>query len=138
MPQVYLGNIRPHQWAFNRDAVCQDYCAVWVRRFFKSKYDAKPKMTYCKENNLWYYNDFGLHHINIHNANGFFNSSLGCVILDSEDEFIKIFRPTLKLVPKEYRNQIPVFVIQLDYLDMKAQAIGGIDILNPNSKKAIQ
>ena len=144
MPQVYYGNIRPHNWVDWRLAVCQDFCKLWVRRFDTKQSTLYQK--YCDENNLWYYDDFGLHHINIHGAwwkwsmkymPEWINTSLGCAIHKNEKVYRNVFVPILKSVSKDKINYIPVFVIQLDYLDMKANAIDGQDFMKPNSKKAV-
>lgn len=91
--QSYIGNIRNHRWIPNRLAICQDNDAIWVRRY---------------ENNKWF-EENGYFGINIHNSAGFFNSSLGCVILSSEDSYINSFRPLLK---KVQGKSVPVIVME--------------------------
>ena len=117
--QVYYGNIRNHRGIYNRLAICQDNCKVFVRRYI---------------NNKWF-EEQGHFGINIHNSNGLFNSSLGCVILADESRYINSFRPLLREVKKK-TNHIPVAVINIKWLNKQAKAIGGIDIENPNSNKA--
>ena len=91
--QIYLGNIRNHRLQSNREAICQDNCDVWVRRYINGQWmEEKGK--------------FG---INIHNPQGARNSSLGCIILSSDDDYINEFRPLLRRVK---RSNIPVAVIR--------------------------
>jgi len=119
--QVYFGNIRSHNFVFGRDAICQDNCKVFVRRYI---------------NKEWY-EESGYFHINIHNANGFFNSSLGCVILADEKRFISTFRPLLREA-KKVSNKIPVAVLNIEWLEMKAEAYNGHDkTINPEAKEGI-
>jgi hypothetical protein len=93
--QSYLGNIRNHHWTPGRVAICQDNCKVWVRRY---------------NGNTWV-EQYGFFTINIHNPQGFFNSSLGCIILATDDSYISTFRPLLNKV-KLVTNEIPVIVMQ--------------------------
>lgn len=78
--QMYYGNIRNHRGIFGRLAICQDNCKVWVRRYKGGNWIEEQ-------------GHFG---INIHNPAGAFNSSLGCVILDTDSHYINEFRPLLK------------------------------------------
>jgi len=109
MPQVYFANIRNHRQIPGRICLAQDLCKVWVKRFQGVK--------------NW--EDHGNFGINIHNSAGFFNSSLGCVILASEDDFIKEFRPLLKRC--KYKSKIPAAVMQLEHFEVCAEAINGKD-----------
>ena len=119
--QAYYGNIRNHRGIYNRDAICQDVDKVFVRRYTGSKW----------------YDESGYFGINIHNSNGLFNSSLGCVILADEKRYINTFRPLLREA-KQISNKIPVVVINIKWLEEKANAIDGQDFMKPNSKKAVQ
>jgi|SRR5574343_72548 hypothetical protein len=97
LEQCYVGNIRNHHYTPNRPAICQDFCRVWVGR-----YDGKNG-----------YEQFGYFTMHIHNPAGFFNSSLGCTILSTDDSYISTFRPLLKkLIAEGYTRNIPVFVMQ--------------------------
>jgi len=93
MEQVYFGNSRNHRSQPNRIAICQDTCQVFVKRY---------------KGPTWY-EDLGFFGINIHNPKGFFNSSLGCVILAKDSDYLNDFRPLLKRVSK---SRIPVAVIR--------------------------
>jgi hypothetical protein len=98
--QFYYGNIRNHRGIPGRTAVCQDFCTVWVRRYFMSilgKWD--------------FIDEKGFLGINIHDKGGFFNSSLGCTILDSQDDYSKYFKPLLDKIKKVNSRDIPVMVI---------------------------
>ena len=92
--QVYFGNIRNHWWTLGRDAICQDNCDVWVRRY-----------TLLTD----YYEEKGRFHINIHNNAGAFNSSLGCTIFADDSEYFNHFRPLLRNCTN--KNYVPVSVI---------------------------
>jgi len=117
--QVYFGNIRNHRGIYNRLAICQDNSDVYVRRYTGNKW----------------YEEHGKFGINIHNPAGFFNSSLGCVILANESRYINSFRPLLREVKKK-TNHIPVAVFNLKEFEKQAEAIEGVDIESPNSHKA--
>lgn len=104
--QVYTGNVRPHRWIAGRLAICSDK-GCWYRRT-NSKgegYEAK----------------FGQIGINIHDTGGFWNSSLGCVILESDSDYKNVFKPLLKRVSNS--NSIPVAVINQDYFTDELKAI---------------
>lgn len=119
--QVYYGNIRNHRGIYNRDAICQDNCKVWVRRY---------------KNDKWY-EELGHFGINIHNSAGFFNSSLGCVILADEKRYTQVFRPLLREA-KTISNKIPVAVMNINWIRQKADAIDGKDFkTNPEARKGI-
>ena len=91
--QIYYGNVRNHRWIPGRDAICQDNNEIYVRRY---------------ENGEWF-EEKGHFGINIHNSAGFFNTSLGCVVLASEDSYLNEFRPLLRRVQK---INIPVAVLR--------------------------
>ena len=91
--QIYFGNSRNHKSIPKRIAICQDTCQIYVKRY---------------KGPTWW-EDLGRFGINIHNSNGLFNSSLGCVILAKEDDYINEFRPLLNRVEK---SKIPVAVIR--------------------------
>ena len=98
--QIYFGNIRNHRQVAGRDAICQDLCEVYVRRY---------------EGGSWF-EEKGFFGINIHNPAGAYNSSLGCVIISTDDDYLSEFRPLLRRVNKK---NIPVAIIRdnkfLDY-----------------------
>lgn len=93
--QIYAGNIRNHRWIAGRIAICQDLYPVKVRRY---------------QNSSRYYEETGFFGINIHDNGGFWNSSLGCVILESEDEYKESYKPLLKSAAN--KNYVPVAVIR--------------------------
>lgn len=94
LPQIYLGNIRNHRQILGRPAICQDFDSVWVRRY--------------NSNGIWK-DENGLFGINIHDRGGFFNSSLGCIILGSEEEYRNEYKP---LLLRSEKKNIPVAVMQ--------------------------
>ena len=119
--QVYFGNIRPHKWIRWRTCIAQDKCKLWVHRF---------------TNRTDFYNDFGHFGINIHNPAKYFNSSLGCVILAYEKRYTDVFKPLLLSV--ENKNNIPVAVMNISWLERKAEAYNGINNkVNPEPEKAL-
>jgi hypothetical protein len=96
-PQLYFGNIRNHHWTPGRLCIAQDNCKVWVRRY----YDKDPSHYIDREGNFT---------INIHDNGGFYNSSLGCVILADETDYHEEFYPLLKnCTNKDY---VPVMIIR--------------------------
>lgn len=94
--QIYYGNIRNHRWTFGRLAICQDFCEVYVIRFIKGK----PS------------EECGLFKINIHDNGSSYNSSLGCVIIATQQENKKYYQPLLSRVRKIQERNIPVAVIR--------------------------
>jgi len=111
LSQSYVGNIRNHKWIFGRICIAQDNSNIWVGRFTRGIKDYKE-----------YRGKFG---INIHDNGGFFNSSLGCVVLAKQTDFYEEFSPLLKRVKAiaEFRDFIPVIVIGYklfeNHLDIK-------------------
>lgn len=104
--QIYTGNIRPHRWIAGRLAICSDKGCWYRRTDSKGKpYDAK----------------FGQIGINIHDTGGYFNSSLGCIILESDSEYKNVFKPLLKRCTNS--NNIPVVVINQDYFKEELKVI---------------
>jgi len=73
--------VRPHRWILGRDALCQDVNKVNIART-----DIKGNVI-KKETDF-----FG---INIHDSGGYRNSSLGCTILASNDDYKYKFRPLI-------------------------------------------
>jgi hypothetical protein len=98
LEQVYVGNVRPHRWIAGRLAICSDN-GCWFRRTDTVGRDGD--FTFDKIG------------INIHDTGGFWNSSLGCVILESDDEYKNVFKPLLRRVIN--KNSIPVAVINQRY-----------------------
>jgi len=98
LEQVYTGNVRPHRWILGRLAICSDK-GCWFRRTDTKGNDGD--FTFDKIG------------INIHDTGGFWNSSLGCVILENDDEYKNVFKPLLRRVIN--KNSIPVAVINQRY-----------------------
>jgi len=104
--QVYTGNIRPHRWIAGRLAICSDKGCWYKRTDSKGNpYDAK----------------FGQIGLNIHDTGGYFNSSLGCVILESDSEYKNVFKPLLKRCSNA--SAIPVMVVNGDYFKEELKVI---------------
>jgi len=59
--------------------------------------------------------------INIHDNGGFLNSSLGCVILESSQQYKTVFKPLLQRVTN--KNNIPVAVINQDYFTEELKVV---------------
>jgi hypothetical protein len=83
--------VRPHKWIPSRTALCQDINNVFIART-----DAYGNVI----NAVPYSGIFG---INIHDAGGFINSSIGCTILERDSldngyHYVKSFKPLLKTV----------------------------------------
>lgn len=93
--QIYYGNIRNHRWIAGRICIAQDLCKVKVRRYQSSSN---------------YFEETGYFGINIHDNGGLWNSSLGCVILESSNEYQDTFKPLLKSAVN--KNYVPVAVIR--------------------------
>ncbi len=100
--QIYAGNIRNHRQIAGRLAICQDFSPVRVRRY---------------QSSTKYFEETGFFGINIHDNGGLFNSSLGCVILESEDEYKEYFKPLLQSAMN--KTYVPVTVIRdIEFLKM--------------------
>lgn len=97
--QIYQGNIRPHNWVQWRTAICSDTLGTWVKRTDTNEDILKTEK-----------GKFG---INQHNLWKFFNPSLGCPVLESEEDYLNVFKPLLNRCtnPKE----IICVVINQDY-----------------------
>lgn len=104
--QIYTGNIGLHRAILGRTCIRSDK-GLWYRR---TDLNGKP-----------YDPKFGQIGINLHNSAGFWNSSLGCVILESEDDYKNVFKPLLNRVSN--RNNIPVAVINQDYFTEELKVI---------------
>jgi hypothetical protein len=121
--QIYRGNVGPHRGDSNRPCIRSDYgFGTWYYRT-NSKgdlIDLNPS------------DDFtsiaGHIGINIHNANGAYNSSLGCTIFNSDDAYQKVFRPLITGCSN--KSNIPVVLI--DAVDLEDILGSGKD--NPDEQ----
>ena len=104
--QIYTGNIGLHRGILGRVCIRSDK-GLWYRR---TDSEGKP-----------YKERFEQIGINIHDTGGFFNSSLGCVILESGSEYKNVFKPLLKRVSN--KNNIPVAVFNIDYFTQELKVI---------------
>jgi hypothetical protein len=92
--------VRPHRWIAGRTALCQDAGEV---RIFRT-YSIGKLMHY----------EWGYFGINVHDTGGFWNSSLGCVILADSKQYQNEFKPLLlraKDVHKKLNLNFSLFVI---------------------------
>lgn len=96
--QVYTGNIGLHRSILGRVCIRSDK-GTWYKRTDSKGNAYKEK-----------FEQIGL---NIHDNGGFFNSSLGCVILENSNEYKNVFKPLLSRVSN--RNNVPVAVMNIDY-----------------------
>lgn len=94
-PCQWIANIGYHHYLPWRICLRQDNDDIWVRRY---KADDS------------YYEEKGRFTIHIHDTGGFFNSSLGCVILANDDSYNKMFKPLLTEV-KKYQKNVPVSLL---------------------------
>ena len=93
--------VRAHKWVKGRDALCSDIPPGV--RFSRTDQYGNVTGTYTDR--------IG---INIHNNNGFRNSSLGCTILADEDAFKTKFRPLIL----RCKNQSPITYLVTDIWDL--------------------
>lgn len=103
--QIYRGNVGFHRGDSNRPCIRSDNgFGTWYNRTDTESdiIDINPSDNYTSI--------AGHIGINIHNNNGAYNSSLGCVILSSENDYRKIFVPFITQNVTN-RNNIPVCVI---------------------------
>lgn len=97
--QIYRGNIGLHRGILGRVCIRSDR-GTWN---FRTNTLKKIVTSF-----------FGLIGINIHDTGGFWNTSLGCVILASMDDYKNVFKPLLKRAKNQ--NNIPVYVINQYFL----------------------
>ena len=92
--------VRPHRWIAGRTALCQDAGEV---RVFRTNSAGK----------LMYY-EWGWFGINVHDTGGFWNSSLGCVILADSNQYQQEYKPLLlraKEMHKKLALNFSLFVV---------------------------
>jgi hypothetical protein len=118
--QIYRGNVGAHRGDPNRPCIRSDNgFGTWFNRT-----DATGNIIDLnKSDNLT--SIPGHIGINIHNANGCYNSSLGCTMFDSEGAYQKVFRPVIT----HCFNQSNVMVILIDAPDF--EDILGIESIPP-------
>lgn len=94
--------VRDHRWIAGRTALCQDKGKVKIFRT-----DTKRRII----DYFWDY--FG---INIHDTGGFWNSSLGCVILALKAEYQEFKQMLLRIKSIYGKKPVSVFVINRSFL----------------------
>lgn len=110
-----------HRHQPGRTALRQDANSIVVARTDKNGKIVKVEKGY-----------FGL---NVHNKNGFFNSSLGCTILESDINYDQKFKPILKRV----KDQKSITYIITDRVDVSAVlGLVNIDSIKPRPIEIIQ
>jgi len=88
--QIYRGNVGPHRGDTNRPCIRSDYgFGTWYNRT-----DSKGEVQDLNPSDS-FTSIAGHIGINIHNANGAYNSSLGCTIFSNESEYQKVFRKVI-------------------------------------------
>lgn len=88
--QIYRGNVGPHRGDPNRPCIRSDNgFGTWINRT-----DGNGNVIDINSS-VEFTSAPGHFGINIHNANGALNSSLGCTIFQSEGAYQKIFRPAI-------------------------------------------
>ena len=123
--QAYFGNIRNHNFQPGNICIAQDYCDLIVRRYYSymRRYGRGQDLIttgYDKDLKLWYIEERGRFHINLHRSS-YYNSSLGCAIIAGHDE--DEFKTLLKEIKKTQKINIPVVV--LSFIDMVTQYAAG-------------
>jgi hypothetical protein len=108
--QIYRGNVGSHRGDPSRPCIRSDYgFGTWFNRTDANgevkDLNPSPELTSIADH-------IG---INIHNANGCYNSSLGCTILSSEGAYRKTFVPLIT----SCRNKLNIFVALIDVEDFE-------------------
>ncbi|TRZ50881.1 hypothetical protein D4R99_05235 [bacterium] len=106
--QIYRGNVGAHRGDANRPCIRSDYgFGTWYNRTDSAGnvQDLNPSDEFTAVP--------GHIGINIHNANGNYNSSLGCTMFDSEGAYQKIFRSIITAC----RNKANIMVALIDAPD---------------------
>lgn len=110
--QIYRGNIGFHRGDASRICIRSDFGAgTWINRTDENGeiIDLNTSEKFTSEPG-----HFG---INIHNNNGFYNSSLGCIILSDETAYQRVFKPDLVNCTHgamSNHSNIPVLVVNVD------------------------
>lgn len=99
----WRANIRAHHWEKGRWAACQDNCKLWVGRFFGKVFK----------------HFYGLFTIHVHNPGIYYNSGLGCQILNSDESYWKYMHPELDRQRKIDPNDVTVTLMQYeDFIEL--------------------
>jgi len=99
--------VRPHRWIAGRTALCQDTGEV---RVFRT--NSQGKIMPARSAGGHY--EWGYFGINVHDTGGFWNSSLGCIILEDLKLYRDEFKPLLlraKEIHKKLGLNFSLFVI---------------------------
>ena len=120
--QIYNGNIGFHHADPARICIRSDFgFGTWVNRT-----DGNGDVIDLNTDGR-FTSEPGHFGINIHNNNGFYNSSLGCIILSNETEYKTAFKPVLedcRDLPLTNQKHIPVMVINAaDFEDILATSV---------------
>ncbi len=108
--QIYRGNVGAHRGDSNRPCIRSDYgFGTW---YFRT--DEKGNIIDVNPSDR-FESISGHIGINIHNANGCYNSSLGCTIFSSEKEYQKIFRDLIT----KCNNRSNIMVALIDAEDLE-------------------
>ncbi len=108
--QIYRGNVGAHRGDSNRPCIRSDFgFGTWYNRTDSSGNvkDLNPSDSFTSI--------AGHIGINIHNANGAYNSSLGCTIFSNESEYQNVFRKLIMLCAN--KKNIPVALINANDLE---------------------
>lgn len=89
--QIYRGNVGAHRGFIERTCIRSDFGLG--TRYNRTDSEGEVKDLNPSDEFTSVYGHIG---INIHNANGCYNSSLGCTIFSSEGAYQKIFKPVIK------------------------------------------